>query len=71
MDEYKAAYEELSQVQHVLVVGGGTTAVEWAAEVKSAFPDKQVPVVKPNRPFWGAVILYRKPIFPGGLYGVG
>jgi len=45
VDEYKAAYEELSQVQHVLVVGGGTTAVEWAAEVKSAFPDKQVTMV--------------------------
>jgi len=34
--------EELKAAQHILVVGGGATGIETAAEVISAFPDKHV-----------------------------
>lgn len=39
------ARERLRQSNHVVVVGGGATGVETAAEIKSAFPQKEVRLV--------------------------
>jgi len=43
--EFQAIWEELKAAPHVLIVGGGPTGVEFAAEVVEALPGKKVTLV--------------------------
>ena len=42
MQEYESEESALKAAQHVLVVGGGATGVEFAAEIVACHPGKKV-----------------------------
>lgn len=42
IDNYRAAYDELTRANRVLLVGAGPVGIELAGEIKSKWPDKHV-----------------------------
>ncbi|XP_020214791.1 apoptosis-inducing factor homolog A [Cajanus cajan] len=45
LDQYKSENEKIKSASSVLIVGGGPTGVELAAEIAVDFPDKKVTIV--------------------------
>ncbi|XP_056147707.1 apoptosis-inducing factor 2 isoform X2 [Lampris incognitus] len=45
IQKYQDLFKEFQAAESVLVVGGGSTGVEMAAEIKTEFPDKKVVLV--------------------------
>jgi NADH dehydrogenase FAD-containing subunit len=42
IDNYRAAYDELTQANRVLLVGAGPVGIELAGEIRSKWPDKHI-----------------------------
>ncbi|WRT64012.1 uncharacterized protein IL334_000939 [Kwoniella shivajii] len=49
INDYKKALinsqEETKKAKKIVIVGGGTVGVEWAGEVRAAYPDKEITIV--------------------------
>ncbi|KAF7645564.1 hypothetical protein LDENG_00201860 [Lucifuga dentata] len=45
IQRYEDLVEEIQEAESVLVVGGGSTGVEMAAEIKTEYPDKKVVLI--------------------------
>ncbi|WP_435283505.1 FAD-dependent oxidoreductase [Streptomyces koelreuteriae] len=46
-DRYRQAHDDLAAADHVLLLGAGPVGLEFAGEIKAAWPDKKVVIVDP------------------------
>lgn len=54
-DDTYHAYDKLNSARNVVVIGGGTTGVEVAAEILSEFPQKHVTIVHSGSTLLGSI----------------
>jgi apoptosis-inducing factor 2 len=47
IDNYRAAYSELTHANRVLLLGAGAVGIELAGEITSKWPDKHVTILDP------------------------
>ncbi|QRW13462.1 apoptosis-inducing factor A [Ceratobasidium sp. AG-Ba] len=53
LEHLRAFQQELKAAQHVVVVGGGTSGVEYAGEIRHYHPDKKVTIVHGGKELLG------------------